>query len=52
MPTSSDKTQNAVVKFAEVTQAVEGIQKDRHAPAYFAGKFFTIIDSLTYNLHT
>ena len=52
MQTGHDATQNAIVKFAEVAQAVEEIQKGRHAPAYFDGKFFTMIDGLTYNLHT
>ena len=41
MQTGHDATQNAIVKFAEVAQAVEEIQKGRHAPAYFDGKFFS-----------
>ena len=52
MTSSSDATQNTVVKFAKVTQTVEGIQKSRHAAAYYGGKFFTIIDGVPYHLHT
>jgi hypothetical protein len=52
MQSCYDATQNAIVKFAEVAQTVEEIQKGQHAPAYFDGKFFTFIDGLTYNLHT
>ena len=52
MSSSSDATQNAVVKFAKVTQTVEGIQKIRQALAYSDAKFFTIIGGVTYHLHT